>query len=152
MRKPASIGGLFLGFALATFLLVSARPAEAVKRNYAGIGCWQYFDGTFNNYYCPVMTDFSNYTTGAIQGAYFDFTCVSGGTTAFYALHKVTSTGSAYHDVKSYACTAYGAQDKWLGAVNVKLNPNARGYIWATAFNVGELYGVQSQFTTIEPH
>lgn len=150
MRKLATFGALFVGVALPAFVLLSARPAEAVKRNYAGAGCWKSFAGAAN-YYCPVMTDWSTYTLASFKGAYFDFVCAPG-TTAFYGLHKVTSTGSFYADVRSLACTSYNLQDKWVTATNVIKNPSARGYLWATSINVSELYGVQSQFTTVEPH
>lgn len=145
MGKIAWVGALFVGCAAASFTLLLPRQASSAVRNIAGAGCTKVPDGSYSDYYCPLVTD-DTYNDGNMTGAWFDFVCPASGYRSEYHINKYSFTGTWYTDWDSVLCTGTNSQDKFVSAVNVKTNATTDDYLWATVFQVFETYGIETTY------
>jgi len=147
MRRITGIAGSFFCSAVLAVALLLPRPASSAMRNVAAAGCSQLFTGGFGYYHCPLQGQNTTFTTSALQGAFFDYTCANSSTTVTYSLGKTSSTGSVYIDNGTFTCTSAGASiDSWLTASNVKTNASIHDYVAGHMINVGIGYGIEARY------
>ncbi len=130
MRRALLTLGLFIGSAAIPMILVMPRRAYSGVRTIAANGgacAYSYSYGNTESYTCSIPAG-SDFQTANLTGMYADFNMPSAQQMTVW-LGKLSYTGSSYADYRSFTSNV-GANDQWVGAVNVKTNASVYDYVY----------------------